>query len=66
MAENPSDVQKKPDRFDRNDVQFYAGLLLVGVGLTFAVSWAVALVVVGAVIAIIEVVNSYVLAILSR
>ena len=43
---------QKPDaRFDSNDILFYVGLLLMGIGLAFGVSWQTALIVVGALIA---------------
>jgi hypothetical protein len=43
---------RKPIRFDGNDAQFYGGLALLGIGLSFAISWAVALSVVGAALAL--------------
>lgn len=57
---------EKKSRFDSNDVLFYAGLLLLGAGLAFAVSWPVALAVVGAALAIIGLVNSYLVVFLSK
>jgi len=53
---------QKPDaRFDSNDVLFYVGLLLLGIGLAFGVSWQTALMVVGAILAAVSLFNSYVL-----
>jgi hypothetical protein len=53
-------VENKPARFDSNDILFYAGLLLLGIGLAFSVSWQTALIVVGSVLAAVGVVNSFV------
>lgn len=62
MAEETLTPQSKPSaRFDGNDLLFYAGLLLLGVGLAFAVSWPIALVVIGATLAVVGLVNSYVI-----
>ena len=53
---------QKPDaRFDSNDILFYVGLLLLGIGLAFGVSWQTALMVVGAILAAVSLFNSYVL-----
>lgn len=54
------DVQVRP-RFDGNDGLYYLGLVLLGVGLAFGVSWQAALMVVGGILAAVSVVNSYVL-----
>ena len=58
-----SEPQKPPSpaRFDSNDILFYAGLLLLGIGLAFGVSWQTALMVVGAILAAVSLFNSYVL-----
>ncbi len=56
----------KPSRFDGNDLLFFAGLALLGVGLAFALSWAVALIVVGGILAAVGLVNAYVLLWLGR
>lgn len=66
MAETEKKQTTEPVRFDRNDALFYAGLLLLGVGLAFSVSWPVALVVLGAVLALVGLANSYVLVFLNR
>jgi hypothetical protein len=67
VAEETQTPQPKPSaRFDGNDLLFYAGLLLLGVGLAFAVSWPVALVVIGATLAVVGLVNSYVIVWKSR
>lgn len=55
-----------PARFDSNDVMFYAGLLLLGVGLAFGVSWPVALGVIGAILTAVSLVNSSVLIWMSK
>ena len=57
---------KNVSRFDGNDLMFYGGLVLLGLGLAFAISWPVALVVVGAVLAVVGFANAYVLLWLSR
>jgi len=51
---------QKPDaRFDSNDVLFYVGLLLLGIGLAFGVSWQTALMVVGATLTADGLINSF-------
>jgi len=51
---------QKPDaRFDSNDVLFYVGLLLLGTGLAFGVSWQTALMVVGATLTADGLINSF-------
>lgn len=62
---DPVNAQARP-RFDSNDILFYAGLLLLGVGLAFGVSWQVACIVIGAILAAVSLVNSYVLVWLSK
>jgi hypothetical protein len=57
---------KTPAHFDSNDLLFYLGLLLLGTGLGFGVSWQTALIVVGSVLIVVGVVNSFVLVWLSR
>lgn len=52
--------EQKPARFDSNDILFYVGLLLLGVGLAFSVSWQVALMVIGSILAAVGLVNSFV------
>jgi uncharacterized membrane protein len=67
MADQPTPPPNPPaDRFDRNDALFYAGLLLMGAGLAFAFSWPAALIVVGAVLAMVALANSYVRIWMSR
>jgi hypothetical protein len=62
VAEETQTPQLKPSaRFDGNDLLFYAGLTLLGIGLAFSVSWPTALVVVGATLAVVGLVNSYVI-----
>ena len=51
---------QKPDaRFDSNDILFYVGLLLLGIGLAFGVSWQTALMVVGATLTADGLINSF-------
>jgi uncharacterized membrane protein len=52
---------KVTPRFDSNDITYYSGLLLLGIGLAFGVSWQTALIVVGSILAVVSLVNSYVL-----
>ncbi|GEM_PF-6209535 len=52
--------------YDRNDGMYYLGLLLLGIGLGFGYSWQTALIVVGAILAAVSLVNSYVLVWMSR
>jgi len=59
------DLRVRP-RFDSNDAIYYGGLLLLGIGLAFGVSWQVALMVIGAILAAVSVVNSYVIVWLFR
>ncbi len=54
------------NRFDGNDLLFYGGLILLGAGLAFAFTWPVALIVVGAVLALVGFLNAYVLLWMSR
>jgi len=56
-----SEPQKPPSpaRFDSNDILFYAGLLLLGIGLAFGVSWQTALMVVGATLTADGLINSF-------
>ncbi len=56
----------KPSRFDGNDLLFFAGLALMGTGLAFAISWAIALAVVGGILTAVGLVNAYVLLWLGR
>jgi len=53
-------------RFDGNDGMYYLGLLLLGLGLAFSVSWQTASIVVGAILAAVSAINSYVLVWLSK
>lgn len=53
-------------RFDSNDVTYYSGLLLLGVGLAFGYSWPLALIVVGAILSAVGLLNSYLLIWLSK
>lgn len=53
-------------KLDRNDIVFYAGLTMLFVGLALSVSVETALVVVGAILAAVALVNSYVRIFLSR
>ena len=57
---------ENPSRFDGNDLAYYTGLVLLGLGLAFAVSWSVALATVGGVLVVVGVTNSYVRYFLSR
>jgi hypothetical protein len=59
MAETPSDSQKKAARFDGNDGFYYLGLLFLGIGLGFGISWTMAFIVVGAILTLVSVINSY-------
>jgi hypothetical protein len=61
MAETPTESQKKAARFDGNDGFYYLGLLFLGIGLGFGVTWQMAMIVVGAILTVVSVVNSYVL-----
>lgn len=65
-TQTPTPQIPKPSRFDRNDYSYIAGLILLGIGLAFSVSWAAALVVVGATLAAVGLVNSYVIVWKSR
>lgn len=53
-------------RFDGNDFLFYAGLILLGIGLAFYKSWPLALLVIGATLAATALINSYVRLFLSK
>jgi hypothetical protein len=53
-------------KLDRNDIVYYAGLTMLFVGLALSVSVETALVVVGASLAAVALVNSYVRILLSR
>lgn len=66
LVKDETPTPKTPTRFDGNDLLFYAGLILLGIGLTFSVSWATALVVVGTTLAVVGLVNSYVIVWTSR
>lgn len=64
-AEIPQ-AEKPESRFDGNDLFYYAGLALLGLGLAFAVSWAAALAVVGGVLVGVSLINSYIRFFMSR
>jgi hypothetical protein len=51
------------EKIDSNDLIYYFGLLLLGLGLAFGVSWTTALIVIGAILAAVSLLNSYVLTI---
>lgn len=53
MTQDPH-AQSKPARFDTADLYFFAGLILLGIGLAFWFSWPVALTAVGAVLTLVS------------
>ena len=65
MAEQPAEKSMRM-RFDGNDLNFYAGLVLLGTGLAFAISPAVALAVAGAILVVVGAASAWIVLWLSR
>ncbi len=64
MAEQKTETPSsspKPARFDGNDLHFYLGLVLLGAGLAFALSWPVAVAIIGGILTLTSMINAYLL-----